>query len=423
MKVEKQLFAIIVNIYSTLFEIGHRLVGIVLKKTGEKEDWDFFQRQKPPSSIRDFRSRTVVWIHAASLGETKLLYKFLEILEERHPEDLYLVTATSRTGVQFLERNKTASICGIGYLPFDSIPLMSATLQQYNVTRVWLLETEIWPSMIRACNKRKIPVGIVNARMEVKSFNRYLKFKRFLTPLFGSFDIVLAQSQEYAERFIQMGVRREIVHIVGNIKGHIYIKRPPKRDWVSIRRAMNIKESSFVLAIGCLHAGEGAAIRKCLDMLSRRNCQCKAIVVPRYLEEVPAIMDEIGGNIAHLTDITTSRKWDVCIVEKMGILDDVYKIADAAFIGGTFVPVGAHNVWDAARFGIPVFFGPDYHTQIESCEKLLSAGVGFKVADGDDLAASILNVIRVDPGKFVNAQLQFTEIINKQQSVLEPLIP
>jgi 3-deoxy-D-manno-octulosonic-acid transferase len=423
MKFEKQVFVLIIHLYSIFFEIGHRIAGLLLKKTSEQRGWDIFQRQRPPSPVRDFRNRTVVWIHASSMGEAKLLFKFLEVLELRHPEDLYLVTATTRTGVAFLERNKTPSICGVGYLPFDSMHLMNATINQYGISRVWLLETELWPSMLWTCRRLKIPVGVVNARMEIKSFGRYCKFQKFLEPLFLNFDIILAQSEEYAKRFVSLGVRKEVVHIVGNIKGHIYIKRPSKREWLSLRRAMNLSEDSFVLSAGCVHAGEGKAIRRCIDSLSRKNLHCKVIVVPRYLDEVPAIIDEIGGNVAHFTDITTSRRWDVCVIEKMGILDDIYKVADVAFVGGTFVPVGAHNVWEPARFGIPVFFGPDYHTQIESCEKLLAAGVGFKVQDGDELADEIIKVIRIEPRKFVNAQIQFAEIINKTQSVLEPLIP
>jgi len=423
MKYEKQLFVVLVNCYSILFEIAHVIAGLLLKRRAEQKNWDIFQRQHPPSPVRDFRNINVVWIHAASLGEAKLLYKFIEILEQCHPDDLYLVTATSRSGVQFLERNKTASICGIGYLPFDSLRLMNATLDQYTVTRVWLLETEIWPSMLWACRNRKVPVGLVNARMEAKSFRNYSRFRKLLAPVFKNFDIVLAQTEEYAARFIEMGVRKDVVHIVGNIKGHIYIRRPAKREWLSLRRGMNLAESCFVLVAGCLHTGEGAALRRCIDSLIRKNLHCKVIVVPRYLEEVPALMDEIGGNIAHFTDITTSRKWDVCIIEKMGVLDDVYKMADAAFVGGTFVAIGAHNVWDPARLGIPVFFGPDYHTQKESCEKLLAAGVGFQVEDGDDLANTIIRVVRLEPRKFVDSQIEFSEVINKQQSVLEPLIP
>ena len=107
----------------------------------------------------------------------------------------------------------------------------------------------------------------------------------------------------------------------------------------------------------------------------------------------------------------------------MGILDEMYKISDIAFVGGTFVDVGGHNVWDPARFGIPVFFGPDYHTQTEGCEKLMDAGVGFAAANGLELAEQIVRVMKKEPRKFINAEILFMETVNKEQSIIEPLLP
>lgn len=413
----------VIFLYSSIFEILRRILPLLLKRVAQKKGWDITERQKIPSAVRDHRNRTVVWVHAASLGESKLLFKFLEILEQRHPEDLYLITATTRAGVHYLEKNRPSSVCGVGYLPFDTIPLMKSVIQQYGVSRIWLLETELWPSMLLVSIHEHIPVGLVNARIEEKSFNRYKKFQGILNFLFGFFDIVLAQNETYAERFSELGVKKENIHIVGNIKSHVFIKRPPRKDWLALRRALNLNDNNFVLTAGCIHAGEGPFLKQCFSILEKNHFPCKMIVVPRHLEDVTDLLEELGGNVVHLNDITTSRKWDICVIEKMGILDDMYKIADAALVGGTFVNVGGHSVWDAARFGIPVFFGPDYHTQTDSCEKLLNAGVGFKADDSSELAKLILKVMKTDAKKFMNAQNLFMETVNKRQSVLEPLIP
>jgi 3-deoxy-D-manno-octulosonic-acid transferase len=147
------------------------------------------------------------------------------------------------------------------------------------------------------------------------------------------------------------------------------------------------------------------------------------IIVPRHLNEVQDIIREIGEDLLHLYDITTMCKWQMCVIEKMGILDDIYLIADAAVIGGTFSDIGGHNVWDAARFAIPVFFGPDYRTQIDGCEKLIKNGVGFKSSDGVELAHLIINVLKREPKQFIQAQLLFMEENNKSQSVLGSLLP
>ncbi|MBN1760515.1 MAG: hypothetical protein JW863_19455, partial [Chitinispirillaceae bacterium] len=213
------------------------------------------------------------------------------------------------------------------------------------------------------------------------------------------------------------------VHVVGNIKGHIRIERPQKSRWLELRRAMNIDEKAFVVTAGCMHAGEGQVLRSFFRNMDRLGYPCKLVVIPRYMEEAAALLDEIGGNIAHFHDITTARKWDICVIEKMGILDEMYKIADAAVIGGTFTDTGGHNMWDAACYAIPLFFGPDVHTQQASAAALLEAGVAFSAPDGESLAQRVFSVCRAEPMRFLEAQREFIETTNKKQSVVEPLLP
>lgn len=423
MKFSDVVISLSINGYSALLSLIRIVVFPFLKEMSRRKGWDLEERQKLPTAIRDYRKKTVVWVHAASLGEAKLLCKFLQILEQRNPQDMYVVTATTKTGVQFLKKNSPVTVCAIGFFPLDTISLIKNVIKRFNITRVWLLETELWPSMLWTCRHLNIPLGIINARMEEDSFERYHRFRFFLSYFFKGFDVLLAQSKAYADRFEALGVKRECIHVVGNIKGHVLIKRPPVQEWESTRKALGLTENDMVITCGCIHTGEGKVLRECFEALKVNGISCKMIIVPRYIEEVPEIIKEIGLEALLLTDVSTFRKWEICVIERMGILDNMYMIADAAVIGGTFISIGGHNVWDAARFGIPVFFGPDYHTQVEGCEKLVSHGVGFKSEDGSSLAALIADVMKTDPQRFVHSQLQFIEEINKSQSVLEPLIP
>jgi 3-deoxy-D-manno-octulosonic-acid transferase len=236
-------------------------------------------------------------------------------------------------------------------------------------------------------------------------------------------DLVLAQSDAYADRFAALGIPRNVIHVVGNIKGHIRIQRPKKKEWLDIRRRLNIAEDVFLVTAGCMHSGEGKALKTFLSHMDKRGYPCRLIVVPRYCEEAGNLLDEIGGNTLHLTDTQTSRRWDVCVIEKVGILDDMYKAADAAIVGGTFADIGGHNVWDAACYAIPVFYGPNFQTQKESCQLLESAGVGFTVSDGSELAERMFLVVREQPMKFLKAQEAFIEATNRTRSIVEPLLP
>lgn len=411
--------------YSAVFELARRLAGPCANGIGRKKGWNLDERQKIPHIVSglDRCSRTAVWVHAASLGEAKLLQQFLGMLHARNPGDCYVVTATTRSGVEYLERMKSRSVAAVGFLPLDTLPLMKSLIRNFRISRLWLLETELWPAMLWACFTEGIPVGIANARIEEKSFANYRRLGLVVRPLLRRLDVVLAQNETYAQRFLSLGVRPETLHVVGNMKGYIRIGRPSAAERLARRRSMHLAESDIVITAGCLHRGEGGVLRRCLDELSRRGRRCKCIVVPRYLEESEEIAGELGSSVLRLSEAGTAAAWDTCIVEKMGILETMYRIADAAIVGGTFVNIGGHNVWEPARFGIPVFFGPDCQTQNSSCEKLLTFGVGCKVSSGEELAGGLERTLWIDPQKFAAAERIFAEYSNQQQRVIEPLIP
>ena len=414
-----------IMLYSAVFELARRLAGPMVGGIGRKKGWDIDERQKIPHAIsgRGRCSHTVAWVHAASLGEAKLLQQFLGMLEARNPGDCYVVTATTRSGVEYLERMKSRSVAAVGFLPLDTLPLMRSLIRNFRISRLWLLETELWPAMLWACFTEGIPVGIANARIEEKSFANYRRLGLVVRTLLRRLDVVLAQNETYAQRFLSLGVRPETLHVVGNMKGYVRIGRPAASERQPLRRSMNLTESDIVVTAGCLHRGEGAVLRRCLDELLRRGRRCKCIVVPRYLEESEEIAGELGGSVLRLSATDTTAAWDTCIVEKLGILESMYRIADAAVVGGTFSTIGGHNVWEPARFGIPVFFGPDCQTQNSSCEKLLTFGVGCKVTNGEELAGGLDRTLWTDPQKFAAAEKMFAEYSNQQQSIIEPLIP
>ncbi|MDR0307034.1 MAG: hypothetical protein LBI42_09395 [Chitinispirillales bacterium] len=415
-----------IAIYGGVFEMlrhGANAADIVLRGSTLIQKLNLRERQELAVSNRDINGKNVVWLHAASLGEVKLLYKFLERLTARHPDDLYVLTAVSKTGVSYLEKYRTPEVCAVGFLPVDSPFLMNRMLKRFNISRVWILETEIWPSMQWCCMRRNIPVGIVNGRIERKSFSKLKALGFIFKPLISNLDIVMAQDKIYAQRFNALGVSSERIHVTGNLKACVAIRKPDPSQRMILRKVLNIDESAALITAGCVHPGEGIVIKECLDKLSEMGMPCKCIVVPRHMEASDSIAGELGGNVLRIKQPRTEKEWNVCLIEGFGILDDMYKIADAAVVGGTFVKIGGHNMWDPARFGIPVFFGPHTFAQNESCQKLTAAGVGFSVDNGETLAEAVFKLIKTDAAKFAGVQSIFAETINRHQAVLEPLIP
>jgi 3-deoxy-D-manno-octulosonic-acid transferase len=417
------LAGIFIMTYSAIFELARLLALPLLAGMGAKKGWEIGNRSSLPRIVRKHRGSSVVWVHAASLGEAKLLLQFLALLEERNPDDCYVATATSRAGVNCLEQMKRPSMYAIGFLPFDTLGLMKSLIKTFNISRVWLLETELWPAMLWACLRNNIPVGLANARIEEKSFVSYRRLNWLFGPLLRQFDVVLAQNETYAGRFRRLGVRPERLHVVGNMKEHLLFHRADPETRAAIRREMGLTEDDVVLTAGCFHKGEGALLRECVDILKRRGRSIKCIVVPRHLDEGDSLSAELGGAALRLSDIKASAPWDFSMVEKLGILDPMYSIADAAVVGGSFADIGGHNVWEAARCCIPVFFGPHYHTQTSSCEKLLAGGAGFCVKSAGELADGIEQTLWLDKDRFTAAQTLFVEEIGRGQIATELLIP
>jgi 3-deoxy-D-manno-octulosonic-acid transferase len=415
--------SLFVFFYSAVLELCRFVVVPPLLLTKRSAAWNIRERLGLPQLTNKHTGHPVVWVHAASLGESKLLVKFLDILKKKHPEHVYVLTATTRAGVEYLKTVRDNRVIAAGYFPFDTIRLMNKMVRQFAVSRLWLMETELWPSMMWVCMHRSVPVGMVNARMEKKSFTPFRLMRFLCKPVFCSLDIVLAQSASYASRFEQLGVRPAAVHIIGNLKNAIDVRRPLSTERNALRAAMKIADNDFVVTAGCLHAGEGRIMREALDRINTGGGHVKCIIVPRHLTETPSLMKELGPKTLLVRQTSSTESWEICLVDKFGVLETMYKLADAAFVGGTFVSVGGHNVWDAARFGIPVFFGPDFHTQQESCEKLLSAGVGFLAQSAEELATLITGVIETDTSVFAGSLSQFIQGAHDRQQEIERMLP
>jgi 3-deoxy-D-manno-octulosonic-acid transferase len=410
-------------VYSATLELVRALVLPVLTQMKAFAGWNIAERGGLPPGSPPTKNRTVVWIHAASLGESRLLIKFLGILRKKHPSCAYVLTAATRTGVDYLIGCRAADTIAVGFLPLDTLGLMKKLIRVFMVSRVWLMETELWPSMMLACRQNGVPVGIVNGRIEEKSFVSYRRLGLLCQPIFKHLDIVLAQNETYANRFKHLGVRPGAVHVTGNLKGIVVVDPAEPDRRLSLRGAMMIRDTDFVLTAGCLHAGEGRVLREALDILQNRDFFLKCIVVPRHLDETGALIKELGPDTLRLSDTAATAPWKTCIIDKMGILEDMYALSRVSFVGGTFVAVGGHNVWDAAKFGVPVLFGPDYHTQRESCDQLLNSGAGFTVATPEELARRIMTIATTDSAHFSSSLSALAGQARDRIARIEGLIP
>lgn len=333
-----------------------------------------------------------VWIHAVSVGEVRAVTPMLDLLSEQLEDSggLYLSTVTV-TG-----QNTALAECSgadrIFYFPMDLPFAVNRALSRVRPSVFVTAETEIWPNFLYSCIRRGIPIVMVNGRISDRSFRRYYSFRWFFRPILAGINTFLMQSEEDARRIIEMGAPRDRVFSTGNTK---YDRKPPP-----VRLPDEIKmwaDGHFLFVAGSTHRTEEEAV---LSLLSREDMSGMRIaLVPRHPErfdEVAVLLKNKGIRFFRYTDIRKGEPaaGNVILVDAMGILEPFYSIADAAFVGGSLVPVGGHNLLEPAAFGIPVLSGPHLENFREISDSLIKSGGCVVIENKDALAKIVLRFMK-----------------------------
>ncbi len=311
-------------------------------------------------------SRRVVWLHAVSVGEVLAASRLVGELEAglRAASGVdwrVLVSTTTRTG-QALARERFGAE-RVFYFPLDFATAVRAYLRVLNPAALLLMESELWPRVLYECGRAGVPVVVVNARVSDRSFARGMKMRRLWSSVLRKVAVWLAQSHEDAQRLSAMGVHAERVRAIGNLK---YDVRAPKHS----RVAELIKQAAAGRAIlvggstlGSNPSEDSALIRAQRSMAPGERPLL--VLAPRHPENfdfVYSIANEYPT--ARATELLsggyTSRMPKIIVLDTIGDLAAVYRIADLAFVGGSAVKRGGHNPLEPAQFGVPVVMGPSY---------------------------------------------------------------
>ncbi|MBN1984243.1 MAG: hypothetical protein JW795_22140 [Chitinivibrionales bacterium] len=380
--------------------------------------WEIEKRWHLPDAAPIHDGAGSVWIHGASLGEVKVGLKFKNLLKSEHIADRFIMTAFSATGCRFLMEHTDASVHASGYYPIDTESLISAMIDRFQIRRVWLVETELWPGLLWSCLKKNIPVGIINGRMECSTFRCFLFLKPLIAPLLMQLNPIFVQNEGYAQRFKAVTDKSTGISCCGNLKSCILIRQPEATLVARLRQRMGRLQSDTLITVGCLHPAECLELRRCIDAVRQKGLAWKWIIVPRHIEKSEEICRNLGFPSVLTSSPDCDTAWDILVVGAVGILEDMYMAADGAVVGGTFTAVGGHSVWEPIQHGIPVFFGPDFHTQRQSYEQLMAAQVGFQAPDGQKLAETMETVLQTRNDRFIPALVRFAATLSTDSRTL-----
>ncbi|MBZ0188856.1 MAG: 3-deoxy-D-manno-octulosonic acid transferase [Candidatus Obscuribacterales bacterium] len=346
-----------------------------------------------PGQFKNEKLKGCLWIHAVSVGEFNAALPLIKKFAKAHSEIPLVISTTTATG-QAMARDKTKDLATCFYFPFDLGFCFLPWLKALEPRCFVLIETEIWPAFITTLSKRGIPVISLNARISPRSFKRYRKLKFFFKQVFSAFTAVGAQSQNEVERFTAIGAAATRTTVIGNIKMD-GLKPIPQASIDALKTKLNIDETDFVIVAGSTHEGEEAAILSAHQALSKLSDTraVKTIIAPRHPERfarAASIIEEQGFSvIRHSRDQSFDNGNQIYLLDGLGQLTNYYALASVAFVGGTFAPVGGHNVAEPYTYGVPVCCGPGLSKTKDIAQILEDRGALLIAADPKELSKKL----------------------------------
>ena len=351
------------------------------------------KRLHPPAIAKKERKR--LWLHGVSVGEVVSLYPLANLLEEKGIE--VLVSTTTSTGME-IARKKLAKFY-LFHFPFDLPFVVRKFLRVIDPNGIVIAETELWPNFINESWRMGIPIFLVNGRVSEGSLRGYRKLRPFMKNLLGKFNLICVQSEDYREKFIDIGAAPSKVVVTGNMKADFEIglssaEFPIDEPYMVVGSTMSREEDRFVL-----EAYKDAKLRE------------KLVIAPRHPERTWETFEEtakFGFKVQKKSKV--EKEWDVLVLDTMGELPHFYSKAELSIIGGSIGEFGGHNLLEPAYFGSPIAFGPHMENFRDLSEEFLreKAAIIFKTKE------ELSNIMRIAvDGKLAEKGKKGREVLNK----------
>ncbi|MDM5129293.1 lipid IV(A) 3-deoxy-D-manno-octulosonic acid transferase [Aeromonas salmonicida] len=356
-----------------------------------------------------------LWIHAVSVGETLAISPFIRALKAERPDLPILLTTTTRTGAE--QAAKLGDLVVHRYAPLDYPWAVAAFLKCIKPRALWVMETELWPNWLAACEARHLPVTIINARLSERSCQRYARFQGAFDALSRPLTHLLCQHQDDAERFARLGVGRERLAVTGSIKFDIQLGDEVYARGQALRQQLGQSRPVWIAA--STHQGEDEQVLAAFDLVLQRHPRALLILVPRHPERFDRVAELCAPyGCVRRTGGAPIRETDkVYLGDTMGELPLMLAAADMAFVGGSLVKVGGHNLLEPAALGKPCLTGPAYFNFSDITRQLVAQGGAALVADAAALGEKVSELL-ADEGDRRQMGEQARAVVLRNQGAL-----
>ncbi|QRN40916.1 MAG: glycosyltransferase [Neisseriaceae bacterium] len=355
-----------------------------------------------------------IWIHAVSVGENRAAESVISLLRKQYPDVSFLITQMTPTGRDIAKKIYPFAQCR--YLPYDKKSYVQQFLKDHKPIMALFMETEIWPNFLFELRKQNIHTFLVNARMSEKSYSGYRKIKRLSEQVMQCFDKIFVQTQKDLHYFQQLGATA--IEVMGSIKYDIDIKTEHKQ--LAEQFQNKIEDSNRpIIVCGSTRVEDGInEAYLLLDEWKKHYSTALLVIVPRHPEVFESVYNysvELGFNTVRRSDCP-SIKSDVQVVigDSMQELMSYYLCANIAFVGGSLVNKGCHNILEPIACEIPTIFGYSTYNFEQVCEDAVNAGCAVKISDAVQWYQKIVELLEND-FFYQNMQINTKQFINQHQ--------
>ncbi len=328
-----------------------------------------------------------IWVHAVSVGEVMAAHPLIRDLRKKYPGRRLILSTVTVTG-NLTAKQRVPEADAVFYFPFDYPWIVRRVIGKINPAIVLIAETELWPNFFRELKRQGIPSALINGRISPRSFGNYRKFRRFFSQVFENVTLFCMQSEEDASRIMEIGANPAKVIVTGNLK---FDQKIP----VSSQAPITIASGRKVITAGSTHRGEETILLDTFIRLRKKHPDLVLILAPRHperFEEVGGLITNAGFECQRRTNLKGPVK-DIVLLDTIGELRSFYGLCDIAFVGGSLVKVGGHNLLEPAAMKKPVLFSRYMFNFKEISEDIVRAGGGLMVKDKEDLYHQLDNLL------------------------------
>src|SRR5688572_15239724 len=341
-----------------------------------------------------------IWVHAVSVGEVLTARALLPELRERYPRLRIFLSTTTMTGQQ-IARNNLQYVDEVFYFPFDLGFIVKRTLRLVRPRLFIMMETEIWPNLLRACHRAGVKTVLVNGRISSRSYPRYRLGRPFFRRVLRHVDRFCMQSEESARRIVDIGAPRERVTVTGSLKfDSLELPGPTAADRGRNRvlRYFRISPDRPVVIAASTLKGEEEPVLEAFQRVRATMSTALLIIAPRKPErfdEAERLARRAGWNVARRTElrVDSEPRHDVVVLDTIGELAQLYQVATAVFVGGSLVDAGGHNILEPAVFGKPIVFGPHMQNFAEIAQAFVDNGASIQLRSPRELETVLLELL------------------------------